>query len=697
MQVDSLLYSMGPQSEAIFTQLDHSPAKSTSYKNVIKKFDEYFAKKIYTIVEHAQLNQRIQGENESVEDFITTLYAMADKCGFSAGVKSEAIRDRIVSGIKDKTLSKEMQLKPNLTLAAAIEMARQHQLVTAQMQKLTVSAQIDENRKPRRKFSHKPPQRRDREPPPSDNRNKCMRCGRSHNRNKVCAAASATCRFCHRVGHYEVVCRRKNRQAKETSEILAPQPEYQHVNTAPQALSPVYSSDPLFMGEVNTQTSTDRPRFAQISINGENINFKIDSGADVSVMSRAQYERLRNPPKLVPSDCPLKAYGGTPESIGMFRVCTPVEFWIYVVEGDGSNLLSRRTSLEMNLIKFNEDKCIYELSSVKCNPVKITLTEGAVPYHVNVARRVPVPLQDRVQKELDRMEKQGVIERITEPTDWCAPMVVVAKKNNDVRICVDLKGLNKYIKREQFMLPTFEDIAPKLAGSAIFSKLDAASGYWQLPLDPDSAKLTTFITPNGRYCFRRLPFGICSASEIFQREMNSILVGIDGVVAYQDDVIVHGRDQHEHDQRLAQVLQKVKDAGLALNESKCEYSKTTITFLGHVVSKQGIAPDPSKTKAIRDIKPPTNVSRLRSFLGMVQYLGRFVHNLADVLQPLNDLLREGVQYQWTHKQQESFNRVKNLVTTAPVLMFFDPAKETIVSADASSYGIGGFVMQRQPD
>ena len=136
------------------------------------------------------------------------------------------------------------------------------------------------------------------------------------------------------------------------------------------------------------------------------------------------------------------------------------------------------------------------------------------------------------------MESEDIIKPVTEPTDWCAPMVVVMKKKGNVTICVDLKGLNKNIKRERYMIPTVDDILPQLAGATKFSKLDAASGYWQLPLDEESALRTTFIAPNGRFFFRRLPFGIsASASEIFQREMSRIVTGLEGVCVYQNGII----------------------------------------------------------------------------------------------------------------------------------------------------------------
>lgn len=174
-------------------------------------------------------------------------------------------------------------------------------------------------------------------------------------------------------------------------------------------------------------------------------------------------------------------------------------------------------------------------------------------------------------------------------------------------------------------MPSVEEMLGKLAGARIFSKLDANMGFWQIPLTEDSAKYTTFITPFGRYYFKRLPFGIASAPEHFQNRMaTEVTEGLEGVVCYMDDVLVWGQTQEEHDAHLHAVLERIQKAGIALNVGKCDLSKQEVTLLGHVISASGISPDPSKTEAVRKMGEPTNVSELRSFLGMVNQLGKFI-------------------------------------------------------------------------
>ena len=190
-----------------------------------------------------------------------------------------------------------------------------------------------------------------------------------------------------------------------------------------------------------------------------------------------------------------------------------------------------------------------------------SLRDDATPYSISTARRIPLPLLPKVEQELERMEENGVIERITEPTDWCAPMVPVMKKGSRVCICVNPKKLNRAVKRKRYMRPT-------LKGSTVFTKLDTTSGFWQLPLDDETAKLTTFMTLFGRYFFRRLPFGISLAPEVFQRTMENILGDIEGVECYMDDILVHADGMEEHDRRLDQALNRLAQTGLKLNREK---------------------------------------------------------------------------------------------------------------------------------
>ena len=291
------------------------------------------------------------------------------------------------------------------------------------------------------------------------------------------------------------------------------------------------------------------------------------------------------------------------------------------------------------------------------------------------------------------MESLGVISKVDKPTLWCAGMVVIPKKTEAIRICVDLKPLNESVLGEIYPLLKVDDTLAQLHGAKVFSKLDANSGFWQIPLAEKSKPLTTFVTPSGRYWFNKLPFGISSAPEHFQKRMSQILIGLKGVVVLMDDVLVNGKDQEEHDARLEAVLQRLKSAGVTLNREKCEFSKSKIVFLGHLIDAEGIHPDPEKTAAIAQMKPPSNVPELRRFLGMVNQLGKFSRNLAELTQPLRDLLSKKNTWIWSEAQDQAFSRVKVELTKPTILAPYCPQAATKIAADASSYGLGAVLLQ----
>lgn len=222
-------------------------------------------------------------------------------------------------------------------------------------------------------------------------------------------------------------------------------------------------------------------------------------------------------------------------------------------------------------------------------------------------------------------------------------MVLVKKYNDDIRICLDPRDLNKAIRRPHYHLPTIDDILPKLHKAKFFTLLDAKSGFWQVKLDEKSSFLTTFNTPFGRFRWLRMPFGICSASEEYQRRMMQALEGLDGIAIVADDILVYGcgdsREEAEkqHDDNLVKLLEACRKQNLKLNKEKVRYKSQEIKFIGHIVSDKGIKPDSEKVQAVINMKSPCNIKELKTFMGMINYVGKFIPNISKHTKTLRTL------------------------------------------------------------
>ena len=263
-------------------------------------------------------------------------------------------------------------------------------------------------------------------------------------------------------------------------------------------------------------------------------------------------------------------------------------------------------------------------------------------------------------------------------------------------MCVDYTKPNETVKREYYSIPSLDETA-EIGNVRVFSKLDANSGYWQMPHSLNCKDLTTFITPFGRFRCNRLPFGISSAPEIFQRTMQKVLVGTEGALCHMDDILVYGETLQQHDRRLNLVLNKLREAGLTLNKEKCEFALTSIQFLGHRISQNGISADPNKVKAIRDFPSPRSKKELRRFLGVCNYLTKFSPQLASMSKRLRTLLTKDAEWWWDEQLEKEFIDLKSLLTSTPVLHPYDVYAETCLSTDASSFGLGAAILQKHKD
>ena len=273
------------------------------------------------------------------------------------------------------------------------------------------------------------------------------------------------------------------------------------------------------------------------------------------------------------------------------------------------------------------------------------------------------------------------------------PLVVVLKKSGKVRLCIDMREANKAIQREKHVMPTIDDLIADLNGAQVFSTLDLAQGCHQYELDPNSHYITTFSTNKALYRYKRLMFRVNAASETFQNAVAEMLGGLEGAKNISDNIIVFGRTQDEHDRNLQATFQRLAQHNARLNPGKCKFSQPTITFFGHVFGKNGVQADPNKIATVKEAPPPTNVSEVRSLLGMAQYVSRFIPNFADITTPLRRLTHQDRAWSWGRAEEEALRKLKDALTKAPSATYFDPTKHSTLLVDASPTGLGAILTQ----
>ncbi|UYV63051.1 hypothetical protein LAZ67_2002979 [Cordylochernes scorpioides] len=300
-----------------------------------------------------------------------------------------------------------------------------------------------------------------------------------------------------------------------------------------------------------------------------------------------------------------------------------------------------------------------------------------------------------IQQEVDRMMEQNIIQFSESP--WSSPVVLVKKKNGSWRFCVDYRRLNKITKKDVYPLPRVDDALDNLSVARYYSSMDLRTGYWQIEVDEHDREKTAFITPDGLYEFRVMPFGLCNAPATFERMMDTVLKGLKWNIClcYLDDMVVYGPSFEEHLKRLKVVLECLQQSGLNVNHEKCLFGSRQLKILGHVVNENGIHPDPEKVEAILKFPSPKSIPDIRSLLELCSYYRRFVENFSHKAKPLNDLLKNDVKFCWNKENENAFKILKEALTSKPVLGHFIEDAETHIHTDASGYGIGAVLIQIQ--
>ncbi|GBL77859.1 Retrovirus-related Pol polyprotein from transposon 297, partial [Araneus ventricosus] len=342
----------------------------------------------------------------------------------------------------------------------------------------------------------------------------------------------------------------------------------------------------------------------------------------------------------------------------------------------------QRTAVKELLQEFQNLFSTSDSDVGRCNMTQHRINTGNHPPIKQYPRRLPLAKKEEAERLVKEMVDNGIIEESSGP--WASPIVLVKKKDGSTRFCVDYRKFNEITIKDSYPLPRIDDTLDALNGSQWFSTLDLKSGYWQVEIQHEDKEKTAFTTGQGLWQFKVMPFGLCNAPATFERLMETVLRGLtsEACLVYLDDIIIVGRTFQEHLNNIRKVFQRLQKANLKLSPKKCRFFRKEVSYLGHIISADGVKTDPEKTTAVVDWPRPETVHDVRSFLGLCTYYRRFVRNFSAIARPLHKLTEARSNFNWTEECKKSFNSLKQALITSPVLTYPRTDKEFILDTDA---------------
>lgn len=722
---------------------------TVTVKTIIDKMQTHLRSQRNIVLDRKEFYARNQQPSELFDDYYIALQEIAAFCDFCPQCTDQQFRDRIVTGIRDEETLKELLAEKDLTLEKTINICRANENATkdtenlhatpADVNKVTNYRKSYQPNKVEKRNSSRPWRDKDKyyqesknrfskDRPQQDRTAKCKFCGRNwHEQLSQCTARNQNCAKCGIRGHFATVCMRSITAESDDS-----------------------SSDNAWrvtLAGVNERHCSKKTPKVIITVIHDNKEVQMvttpDTGAEMSVIGVKEarqagiiIENLRpTTKKLYAADRKRLSCLGTVEvqlKLGnksshiKLMVITEVEgfllSWYHAIdlgilhenfpqqirniEADiipenpptfhkghpSSDVRKEHAKLIMETFKpvFDTKK---ELKPMIGKPMKIILTDDAVPYALTAPRNIPFAWREKIKSQLDEMVAKNIIEVVTEPTSWCHPMVPVPKRNSsEVRVCVDLTRLNKYVKRGPHPVITALDAVSRVQkGSRYFSKLDAKAGYWQVPISKEDQVLTTFITPWGRYKFLRAPMGLSVSGDEYNRRGDDALQGCNNTVKVVDDVLVYDREYQQHLNHIWDVLKQCLKYGVTLNPDKFFFAEQSIEYCGYQLSEEGFLPDKGKLSAIKNFKIPGNITELRSFMGVVNQLGQFSPTISTLAEPLRQLLKKNNEFKWVEYHTQAFEQIKNELIKPPTLAYYDPNLPITLQTDAARLKGLGFV------
>ncbi|UYV63828.1 K02A2.6-like, partial [Cordylochernes scorpioides] len=690
-----LLTLMGSKTYGVLKNLC-SPIlpKDKTFDNLIDILKRHFSPKRSIVVERFIFFKRMQLKEESISDYLVEIKRLASSCNFGNFLE-DSLRDKMVCGLYNAKIQNRILSEGDISLAKVIEIA----LSMEAAEKNTKLFHLEQGEDCVDKL------RMERKVESNFQNGKCKHCGKQH--KELCRFKEAICFKCNKKGHIASICwssrrnlRQHQNQPGNIHQIGDQEEEEEYVQKIISVTIPEY--------KINF-ASSDPPYLMELKVEGNFIKFEMDTGSGLTLISEKDFKNSLQHLKLEKASIIVRTYDGTVVPIlGKINVkveCQDITYKLraLVVKGEKRALMGREWINRLKLGCF----------AVKHMPVEITIEEilkenqalfvettepiKGFTFSVNMcdvnpifhkARPVPFAIRPAVTEALDKMVAKGYLCEVAS-SKWATPVVVVPKKNKEIRICCDFKvTLNKYLDTAAYPLPTQQDLFSTLAKGKYFSKLDLRNAYLQLEVDPGTRPLLTINTHKGLFRFKRMPFGLANAPSYFQSVMDRVLSGIGGVICYIDDVLIATASIEEHLALLKTIFARLAKYNIKLKKEKCLFLQKEIEYLGHLVTEEGIRPLDHKVQAIQKAKTPTNISELRSFLGLVNFYGKFIPNLPELLKPLHELLHKKRPWVWTKECGEAIDKCKNSITSERVLVPYDATLPLCLATDASQIGVG---------
>lgn len=690
-----------------------------SFEELVKLLDGHFKPKQCSYGDKARFYGATRNIGEGLGDWAARLRGLASFCDFGNALETN-LADRFVLGLgPGPEREKLFELNASsITLGEALKVAEKAE--SARDAKMAVTSTIKEE--PIYRVSSEGGGRRGGSGSASrggaaaasattvgrrDDRQadvlRCAVCGMRNHDALKCRYKGYRCQKCGALGHLKKVCKfrgpRVNHIDGENSD-----------NSAEMSCCEECRNFSLRYVSI-------KPIFIKLKLGTKLVTMELDSGSGTCVIADSMYLDLFSEYQLLPCKLRMCLYNGHKIiPLGYFTINATYNnqtksINIFVVKNGGPGLLGRDFMSAFSIVfttkinKICEDKDVDllleqypnlwrdELGAFNKLKVTLELSEKASPKFFK-PRPVPFALKEKVETELDRLVDLGILVPINH-SQYATPIVPVLKENGKVRIAGDFSvTLNKDLVIDKYPLPRIEEVFAKLGGGEHYSKIDLKNAYNQILLSEASQELTTINTSKGLFKYTRLVYGLANAPAIFQKAMETLLAGIDGVSCWLDDICITGPDKTTHLSRLRDVLCRLNEAGLRLQKEKCELFKNSVTYLGYTINKDGLHASTEKVKAIINAPEPTNVTEVKRFLGVVNYYRNFIPNASSVLSPLHELLRSDAEWEWGERQRRAVRQVQRELASERALAHFEPDAQLVLAVDAGPSGLGAVLSQR---